>query len=148
MLPVKRQIGYIAPDATLISNRSVIDNLLIMRYYYENRFNLTLDEEVETLCRQFDLSDKLRMKPAELNPLDFYIAIAIREIAKSPKLLLLERPETLIGDTRLEQFMSVLKDHLLQKVPIVFISYNKNVNSALANRQISITQGELTAVNL
>jgi ABC-type iron transport system FetAB ATPase subunit len=148
LLPAKRQIGYIAPDATLISNRSVMDNLLMMRYYFENRFNLVLDEAAEELCRRFDLFDKLRLKPAELNPLDFYIAIAIREIAKAPKVLLLERPENLIGDNRLEQFMTVLKDHVLQKLPIVFISYNQSFNSAVANRQISITQGNLTTATL
>ena len=148
LLPIKRQIGYIAPDATLISNRSIMDNLLLMRYYFENRFNLTLDENTEKLCRQFGLADKLRMKPAELNPLDFYIAIAIREISKAPKLLLLERPETLIGDNRLELFLAVLKDHLLQKLPIVFISYNQSFTSALANRQISIANGDVVTATL
>jgi ABC-type ATPase involved in cell division len=118
-----------------------------MRYYFENRFNLVLDEKTENLCRQFGLFDKLRMRPAELNPLDFYAAIAIREISKDPKLLLLERPENLIGDNRLEQFMMLLNDQMLQKLPIVFISYNQQFTSVLANRQISITQGQLTTAS-
>jgi len=148
LLPIKRQIGYIAPDATLISNRSVLDNLLLMRYYFENRFNLALDEETEKLCRRFDLLDKLKMRPAELNPLDFNIAVAIRELSKAPKLLLLEQPENLIGDNRLEMLIAVLKDRLLQKLPIVFISYNQSFNTAVANQKVLISNGDLTTVNL
>jgi ABC-type iron transport system FetAB ATPase subunit len=146
LLSIKRQIGYIGPDATLISNRSVLDNLLLMRYYFENRFNLTLDDKTEKLCRLFGLFDQLKMRPAELNPMDFNIAVAIRELSKSPKLLLLERPENFIGDNRLEVFITVLKDHLLQNVPIVFISYNHNFNTTLATNKILISKGKLTTV--
>jgi ABC-type molybdate transport system ATPase subunit len=119
-----------------------------MRYYFENRFNLAIDEETEKLCRRFNLLDKLKMRPAELNPLDFNMAVAIRELSKAPKLLLLERPENLIGDSRLEMFISVLKDRLLQKLPIVFISYNQSFNTAIANNKVLITNGNLTMVNL
>ncbi len=148
LLPIKRKIGYIAPDATLISNRSVLDNLLLMRYYFENRFSLALDEETEKLCRRFDLLDKLKMRPAELNPLDYNITVTIRELAKTPKLLLLERPDDLIGDNRLEMLITVLQDRVLQNLAIVFISYNQRFNTAIAKKNILIAQGNLTTVTL
>ena len=144
LLPIKQKIGYIAPDATMISNRSVLDNLLLMRYYFENSFALQLADETEKLCRLFSLQDKLEMRPAELNPLDFHMAIAIRELSKAPQLLLMERPENLIGDHRVEQFIVILKERVLQNLTIVFISYNQSFNAVLATHKILIAEGRVT----
>src|SRR5512136_501255 len=42
LLPVRRKIGYLGSDAALIGNRTLRTNLLLSRYYYENRLNLEL----------------------------------------------------------------------------------------------------------
>ena len=50
LLPIKKKIGYIGQDATMISNRTVRENLLLMRSYYENSASIALDEKVLGFC--------------------------------------------------------------------------------------------------
>ena len=92
LLPIKKKIGYVAQDSAMISNRTVRENLLLMRNYFENSLFIDLDESTAQLCRKFDLEDKLDMRPGALNPLDLQIAITIRELSKSPEVLLVDRP--------------------------------------------------------
>ena len=46
LLAYKKNVGYIASDATLISNRSIHDNLMLMRYYFEDSTSIQMSEEI------------------------------------------------------------------------------------------------------
>jgi hypothetical protein len=50
-LAVKRQIGYVAADAAMISNRTIRENLLLTRFYYENDLTIDIDQKTEALCK-------------------------------------------------------------------------------------------------
>ena len=136
LLPCKKKIGYIASDSAMISNITVMENLLYMRYYFENSLSLSLDERADKLCRIFSIHDKLNMYPGRLRSVDLRIAIAIREFTKSPDLLLLERPEDFIGHDNFDLFTEVLRDIVLTKMPIVFISYDKDFIEEFSNKKI------------
>ncbi len=147
LLSCKKKIGYIAPDSAMISNITVRENLLLKRYYFENSHSLSLNENVLRLCSMFDICDKLDLRPAMLTLIDLRIAITIREMTKPPDLLLLERPEDFIGHTKFSLFKKILKDMLLSKIPIVFISYDRNFVEAFSNKKILINGGKLTTVS-
>ena len=136
LLPCKKKIGYIASDSAMISNITVMENLLYMRYYFENSLSLSLDERADKLCRIFGIHDKLNMCPGRLRSVDLRIAIAIREFTKSSDLLLLERPEDFIGHDNFDLFTEVLRDIVLTKMPIVFISYDKDFIEEFSNKKI------------
>ncbi len=147
LLPFKKRIGYIGQDAAMISNRTVRENLLLLRYYFENSLSLTLDENVIELCHRFDLRNKLDVSPGELRPVERRTVIAIRELAKSLDILLLERPEDYFGHHRLDLFKEILRDNIEKGHAVVFSSYDQNFIEAFSNRKIRITGGTLTKIS-
>lgn len=146
LLPYKKKIGYVAADASMISNMSIRENLLLMRYYFEDSLSIDIDDNVKNLCTVFDIYDKLDMRPGELRPTELRSAIVIRELAKSPDMLLFERPEDFIRHEKFDLFVKLLKEMLLSGLPVVFISYHTNFIKEFSNRHILISGGNLTTV--
>ena len=146
LLPYKKKIGYIATDASMISNMSIRENLLLMRYYFENSFFLDLSDNVKNLCAVFDIYDKLDIRPGDLRPTELRSAIVIRELTKSPDILLFERPENFIRHEKFDLFVKLLKEMLLSGLPVVFISYHTDFVKEFSNRKILISGGKLTTV--
>ena len=144
LLPVKRQIGYIAPETAMLSNRTIRQNFLLMRSYFEDSLSLTLDDEVFRLCQLFNLVDKLDLRPAQLDPIDLRAAIMIRELTKSPSLLVLERPEFFVGQSSLNMFMDMLQSLFAAHIPVVFLSEDTALNRRFATREITIRDKHIT----
>lgn len=147
LLRCKRKIGYIAPDAALISNITVRQNLLMTRYYFENNINIDLDDETRLLCSAFGLEDKLDKRPAELNSMEAQAAIVIREVSKQPLVFLLQQPEDFIGHAKFDLLVRILNDWIAKQAPIVFLSYDRRLIRRFASRKILITDGSLTTVS-
>ncbi len=148
LLPVKKRIGYIGQDAAMISNRTVRENLLYMRYYFENSLLLALDENTLKFCSTFNFLDKLDKRPGELRPVELRVAIAIRELTKSFDVLLCERPENYFGHNRLGVFKEICEDIVASGHTVVFFSHDRNFMETCSNRKILISEGTLTAVNM
>ena len=145
LLPVKKRIGYIGQDAAMISNRTVRENLLYMRFYFENSLLLSLDKNTMRFCGIFNFLDKLDKRPGELRPVDLRVAIAIRELTKSFDVLLCERPENYFGSNRLELFKEICEDIVASGHTIVFFSNDPGFMETRSNRKILISGGTLTA---
>lgn len=144
LLELKRKIGFIAPDMGMISNRTVKENLLLMRYYDENSFAVTLDAKTIALCRQFDLYDKLDRRPGQLLPIEFRTAIAIREIVKPLELLLLDRPEDVVAHDRIDFFADLLQSVIDAGHPVVLYTNDQALVSRFATATLRIAKGCLT----
>ena len=144
LLPCKKKIGYIASDAAMISNITVRENLLYNRYYFENSLSLSLDETAKKLCKNFGIYDKLDIRPGRLSSVNLRSAIAIRELIKSPDILLLERPEDFMGHANFDLLVEVLRDKVLTKIPLVFISYDKDFIEEFASKKIFLKGGTLS----
>ena len=138
LLPIKKRIGYIGQDAAMISNRTVRENLLLMRCYFEDSISLSLDETATKYCNMFNIQDKLDLRPGELRPVDVQIAIAIRELTKSFDVLLIDRPEDYFGYNRFHLFNEILKDILEADHAAVFFSRDRNFTETFGNRKILI----------
>ncbi len=148
MLPCKKKIGYIAPDASLISNLTLRQNILIYRYYSENDLSINVDDKIKTLCNTSRIADKLDHRPSELNKMEVQMAIVIREISKNPEILLLDRPEDFIGHANFDILVQLFKDWIDDAKPVVFLSYDRRLVRRFANRKILITNGDLTTVEV
>lgn len=146
LLPYKKKIGYITTDASMISNMSIRENLLLMRHYFENSLSLDIKDDVKNLCTVFDIYDKLDIRPSDLRPIELRSAIIIREITKTPDILLLERPEDFVGQTKFNFLIELLKKMSLSGLPVIFISYNTDFIKEFSNRKIIISKGNLTTV--
>jgi ABC-type lipoprotein export system ATPase subunit len=147
-LDCKPKIGYIAPDAALISNLTIRQNILIQRYYHENDLTIDLDDRLQTLCDVLGICSKLDMRPADLNTMESQMAIVIREISKKPQVLLLDRPEDFIGHAKFDILVEIFNDWITKKKPVVFLSYDRRLIRRFANRKVLITNGALTTVDI
>ena len=139
-LDVKRRIGYVAADAAMLSNRTIRENLLLTRYYMENDLSIDIDAVVASLCHSAGLSGKLDQRPAGLSEAELRKAIAIREMAKAPVVMLLERPENFMLDTQDDGIFKHFEKMVRSGTAVVYFSSNNKMN-ALANRQLKLAAG-------
>ncbi|MDJ0781257.1 MAG: ATP-binding cassette domain-containing protein [Desulfosarcinaceae bacterium] len=143
LLPIKRRIAYISSDATLVSNRTLRENLLLGRFYHENSLEIRLDDRIRILIDSFALADKLEIRAAQLSQLDRRIAICIREIAKEPELLLLYRPEEMIDHQRFEPFVDHLEAASRDTIAGLVFSYDQAFIERFTNRRLTLQEGIL-----
>jgi ABC-type ATPase involved in cell division len=148
LLPIKKKIGYIGQDATMVSNRTIRENLLLMRCYYENSLSISLDEEAARLCEMANLKNKLDVRPGELRPDDLRMAVAIRELTKSFEVLLLDCPEDYFGPSIHDPFDEIFSDIDRTGKAAVFFSRNHEFAKTYSNRKILLAKGHLTKVPL
>ncbi len=145
LLPVKKKIGFITSYSALISNRTIRENLLLMGSYYNNTLSLELDEKTQALCELFSIQKMIDLRPSDLSTRDCHLAITIRELAKSPEILLLENPEDFIGLSKFGIFWDFLAKQVKENLPVVFLSNSKSFIQSFSNRKLVIIQGALTA---
>ena len=143
LLPFKKKIGYIGQDAPMVSNRTVRENLLLMKSYYENSLSISLDEKVSRLCKRYGLQSKLDVRPGKLRPVDLRMAIAIRELTKSFDVLLIDCPEDYFGHSPSDPFDEIFRNIHHTGKAVVFFSRDHDFAETYANRKILITKGTL-----
>ena len=141
LLPYKRKIGYISPDSVLISNRTLRENLVMSRIYFENRADMDLDGKTAELCRFFKIEDKLDMRPAHLDREDVRLAFIIRELTKGPEVIILERPRDHLGYIRFGMFLEVLRSFVEAKVPFIVLTSDEKFLRDFSNREVAIRGG-------
>ncbi len=141
-LEIKRQIGYVAADAAMISNRTIRENLLLTRFYYENDLSIDIDELLGRLCSEVGLSDKLDCRPSELSAGEVAKAITIREMGKRPLLMLMDQPENVIKIGDEDVIFNHLQFMLQSGTTMVFLSQNREMIQ-LANRRLSLSAGKI-----
>lgn len=141
LLPYKRKISFISSDSVMIGNRTLRENLLISRLYFENKTRLELDEKTLDMCRLFQIETKLDMRPAQLDNEDVRLAIIIRELTKEAELIILERPRDHLGSRKFEAFTGLLKPLLAAGVPMVAVSSDEEFSREFSTREIIIKDG-------
>jgi ABC-type polar amino acid transport system ATPase subunit len=145
LLAYKKKVGYIASDATLITNRSVHDNLMLMTFYLEDSTSIEMPGEVVELCRLFDLEKTLHLKPHQLDPEEYRLAVIAREISKHPEILLLARPRDFLRKNSFEAVKEVLSSLTKKDLALIFLSVDEAFTKEFSDRQILIDKGRLTA---
>lgn len=141
-LAVKRRIGYVAPDAAMLSNQTLRENLLLSRFYSENDLTIEMDNTVESLCKGAGLSRMLNRRPSVLSDGELMKAIAIREMCKAPAVMLIDRPENFMEISENDNIFNHLKSMVDSGTAVVFISHNAEMNG-FANRRLTVADGEI-----
>jgi len=144
LLSVKKKIGFITSHSALISNRTIRENLLLAGSYFNNTISMELDEKTRELCELFSIQKMIDQRPSDLSARDCHLAITIRELAKSPEILLLEHPEDFIGLANFGILWDFLAKFVKEKLPVVFLSNSKSFIQSFSNRKLVIMQGTLT----
>ena len=148
LLPVKRNIGYVGADMAMLSNRTLRENILTMRYYFENSLSIDLDEDTVDLCRQLGIEKGLDRLAAQAEPVDLHRAIAVRELSKKPKLMLLDRPEEIIGRQSFRLLLQRLETSENEKQTWVCTTRDRLFLETLCDRRVRVRRGAVTAETL
>lgn len=147
LLDAKKNIGFITSHSALISNLTVRENLLLRNAYFMNSFSGQLDQRTQELCRLFSLEDKLEMRPAALADHDYRFVVTVRELIKTPEMLLMEYPEKFLGIANLEMFKTILFEMAGGDVCIAFLSEYRHFIETFAKRKLVISRGTLQEVH-
>ncbi len=138
----KKKMAYIAPDSALIGNRTIEENLLLMRSYFEGQ-PAKMEGEMLDLCRLFRLENKLMLRPAQLDREDVRLAVVVRELSKNPEVLLIERPRDSLSPEAFALLEGVLGGKFRSGIPIVFLSADEAFTKRIATGRVEIRGGLL-----
>lgn len=144
VLSVRKRIGYICADAALISNRTLRTNLLLARYYSENRLQLELGDDVLSLCRSAGIEDKLDLRPAQVASEDARAAIFIRELTKGAEAFLLEQVDVFLTELRSEMLPEISRIIREAGRPYIFYALESEFTRQMTKREVTIRDGVVT----
>lgn len=145
LLWAKKTMGYLTADTALISNRSIRENLILGRSYFENDLSLALDSETMALCVTFGIERVLDQRPANLGVPDIKSAMMVREMAKKPKIMLLEYPEEFCVSegNSLEVLIETIKKRLELGMTLVFLTYEEDFSRCFSGKILTISDGNV-----
>ena len=144
LLSTKKRIGYIASDTTLISNRTIRENLTLSRIYFENDLNAELTDEEYTMCDLFKIAEILDVRPNKLKPPDIKKAILVRELLKNPDVILIEYPDEFSGYKARGALIETLSDAVESGVTLIYSSHDPEFIKSFSHNTLSIKNGILT----
>ena len=95
---LRRRIGLVHRETSLISNLSILDNISLgLQYHKEITREQAYDESTE-LLKRFELYEDRFLRPAQLTFEQRRLAVYARELIKKPTLFLLEHPSLDLGE--------------------------------------------------
>ena len=106
LFSLRRRIGLVHRETSLISNMTIMDNVSLGLQYHENIALEEAHERIAELLEQLDLYEDRFLRPSDLTFEKRRLAVYARELAKAPQLFLLEHPSLDLG----ERFYSLLMD--------------------------------------
>ncbi|MDY6851488.1 MAG: hypothetical protein SV487_05345 [Thermodesulfobacteriota bacterium] len=109
-LTLRQSIGLVHRETRLVSNMSIIDNITLGMLYHRNISYREARFEIKDLMERLDLYKYRNIRPAELSFEKQRLAVYARELAKKPKLFLLEAPTLDLGQRAYQMMMRDIRD--------------------------------------
>ncbi len=144
LLSIKKRIGYIASDATLISNRTIRENLVLKRIYFENDLSPELKAPECSVCDIFDIEKALDVRPSELKAPDIKKVILIRELLKQPDIILIEYPDEFSGYNAMDDMVKILQQEISRGAILIYASQDPDFTREFSHNTLTIEDGWLT----
>jgi predicted ABC-type transport system involved in lysophospholipase L1 biosynthesis ATPase subunit len=107
---LRRRIGLVYRESSLISNMAIVDNVTLGIQYHENLTRDAAYAQVSDLLGRFGLSKRRFHRPADLTPEERRLALYVRELVKKPEIFLLESPSLDLGEGSQSLLMKVLEE--------------------------------------
>ena len=111
ILYLKRRIGLVHRHTRLISNMTLIDNLVLGTMYHKNVSRNAAYGMIQELMARFHLTEDRLRRPAELAFAKQRLGTYIREIAKRPRLYIFEN-----ASTDLDQYFEPVMEYIEKQV--------------------------------
>ena len=107
---LRRRIGLVYRESSLISNMAVVDNVTLGQQYHGNLTRDAAYTQVSDLLGRFGLSKRRFLRPADLTPEERRLALYVRELVKKPEIFLLESPSLDLGEGSQSLLVKVLEE--------------------------------------
>lgn len=143
-LAYKRKVGYVASDSAVFSNRTLGETLLFPARYFGEADTSEIGPAAMDLCVHFEIAEKLDLRPAQAYEEDVRLTILVRELAKNPDLLIMERPSMHLDHPSHMQVLDKLRELAADGLPMVLYTFNQNLMSELATKIVRISRGGLS----
>jgi len=92
LVALRRRIGWVHREARLVSNLTLLDNIVLGLIYHRNLTHREAHSQVQDLMKRFNIYDYRNLRPAEISFDLQRTALYVREMAKQPRLFLFEAP--------------------------------------------------------
>ena len=106
---LRRRIGLVHRETSLISNMTILDNVSLGLQYHEELSQEAAYERVTEWLKHFEIYEDRMSRPAELTFEQRRLAVYARELAKKPQLILLEHPSLDLGERVYGMLLEVFK---------------------------------------
>ena len=106
---VRRRIGFVHRETSLISNMTILDNISLGIQYHEELTREQAYDKIAEVLKQFELYEYRFLRPAELTFEQRRLAVYARELVKNPQLYLLEHPSLDLGERVYSLLLEVFK---------------------------------------
>jgi ABC-type polar amino acid transport system ATPase subunit len=102
LLLIKRYIGFVERVSSLISNKSLFENVTLGLRYHNNISTNEARQHAHTFLLHFDLLENINDRPARIPPEKLRMALFCRELMLAPNLMILEKPSYGLSHDELE----------------------------------------------
>jgi len=111
LLLIKRTIGFVERVSSLISNKSLIENITLGIRYHTNISINEAHRHAQPFLLHFDLLENINDRPARVSPEKLRMALFCRELVLAPNLMILEKPSYGLNRDELEFLMEAMLNY-------------------------------------
>ena len=133
--PQKRKVGYLFQDYALFNTMTVEKNI-------ESALDSKEKSNVYFYCKAYHLEGLEKLYPEQLSGGQKQRVAMARMMAAKPKVIMLDEPFSALDSYLREKMMWEMKAVLDQlRIPVLFVSHDRNEVYAMSNRVTLIDQG-------
>lgn len=146
LLEVKRYIAYLGSECSLLSNRSILENIHLAQLWENDMDEIIPDNSFLEECKEAGIFDYLGLRPDRIPDEEKCGVYILREFKKNPEIILLERPY-LFTRGRLDMILkSNIAKTCAKKVPVVVASSSGFIPCNEITHTIKITDNEIEKI--
>ncbi|MGM0418755.1 MAG: hypothetical protein ACQEQS_08545 [Thermodesulfobacteriota bacterium] len=140
---LKREFAYLGPLCSLLSNRTILDNIFLFKLWEENKIRITPDDDFIAQWKRIGKTEDLYKRPEHVIEDIIGGAYILKEFLKDPKILMLERPY-LFTKGRLNGILLEKTEKLIEnEIPVVFYSNTVFIPESKITHYIKINDDEI-----
>lgn len=137
----REQLGFVFQEFNILESMTNKDNIL-MPLILSNQFVHTMQERLEKVSRQLNISDILNQFPNQISGGQKQRVAIARALITNPQLLLADEPTGALDSKSSKQLMQLFQ-YLNQQQQTILMVTHSTIDASYANRVVFIKDGRL-----
>jgi molybdate transport system ATP-binding protein len=144
--PQRRRIAYVFQSLALFPHLTVWQNVAYGLFAMNSADR---NDRIERALRSFHIAELQRRKPRELSGGEKQRVALARSLATDPQILLLDEPLTGLDAKLRAAILQDLREwNAAKRLPILYVTHNREELDAIGERVIAMAQGRVAAVGI